>query len=61
MEAKTFDDNLVAGTLSKPATKKAKTGVRVGWEEDAKEIHRLGEDKLLIPAVFDDEDVDKYL
>ncbi len=45
----------------KPAAKKEKTAVRLGWEKDAKEIHRLGEDKLLIPAVFDDEDVEKHL
>jgi antitoxin MazE len=28
---------------------------RQGWAEAAREMHRLGDDELLIPNVFDDE------
>lgn len=34
--------------------------VREDWEEDAKRIVALGDDKLLIPSVFDDENFDDW-
>ncbi len=34
-----------------------KPAPRQGWEEAAKQCHANGDDKLLMPDVFDDEEV----
>ncbi len=41
-------------------TLKPKKKPREGWEEASKKIAALGEDKLLIPDVFEDENLDEW-
>ena len=33
---------------------------REGWAEQAEQLHEMGEDELLIPDVFDDEEFEEY-
>ena len=39
---------------------KSKTAPRKGWEKSFKKMHDKGDDKLLIPDVFEDENVDEW-
>jgi antitoxin MazE len=39
---------------------KPKSEPRKGWEKAFKKMHKNGDDKLLIPDVFQDEDFEKW-
>ena len=37
-----------------------KPALRRGWEEAAQEMHAAGDDELLLPEVFEDENIDAW-
>ena len=39
---------------------KSKTAPRKGWEESFKKMHDNGDDKLLMPDIFEDENFDEW-
>ena len=39
---------------------KPKTSPRKNWEKSFKKMHESGEDKLLIPDIFEDENLDEW-
>lgn len=39
---------------------KPKNSPRKGWEKSFKKMHENGEDKLLIPAIFEDEKLNEW-
>lgn len=49
------EHSMVSMTIDKNAITIKKTSARAGWEAAAKKMHEAGDDKLLIPDVFEDE------
>jgi antitoxin MazE len=39
---------------------KPKTAARKGWEKSFKKMHENGDDKLLLPDVFEDENLEEW-
>lgn len=39
---------------------KPKTAARAGWEKSFRKMHENGDDKLLMPDVFDDENFEEW-
>ncbi len=39
---------------------KPKTTSRIGWEKSFKKMHESGDDKLMIPDIFEDETLDEW-
>jgi antitoxin MazE len=39
---------------------KPKTSARKGWEKSFKKMHENGDDKLLLPDVFEDENLEEW-
>ena len=39
---------------------KPKTAARIGWEKSFKKMHANGDDKILMPEVFEEENIEEW-